>query len=645
MTRMARGALGAALAGVLIAAFAVPGGAAPSTRRAAAKSWLGGPGHRLHRGHHGEVDVNVCSDAVAPGVARCQARARADLFGAGAEPRQPGALVRPGDVAQPDALGNQGAYDPAFLRSAYNAPPAGGLGQTVAIVDAFDAPNLESDLAFYRSFFGLPPCTTANGCFRKIDQNGGTKYPAYNPSWATETTLDAEMVSAICPYCHILVVEASSAFITSLGRAVNTAVAHGANVVSNSYGADEFAGEQQFNSEYDHPGVAIVASSGDTGFGLSYPASAPATVAAGGTTLVQNNGTGTRDATETAWSGAGSGCSAFEAKPAWQHDSGCSSRSVADVAAVADPSTGVWVFSRDDGGWEVFGGTSVAAPIVSAFYALAENPASTADVASYPYTYAGSLNDVTSGSNGTCGSYLCDATAGYDGPTGLGTPNTAAAFSATGTSPPPPSPIDLPPIQNPDFTINAAKLAGPMRPGVIAKSTVTLAPVNGFGGTVELATLVTPHAGLSASIRRAPVAIGTETQTTPLTLHAYSGGTYKVTVFGFQGDVTRKKTITVYVNDFSMRPTPKRATVVRGQTARYTLALKSMGSLRNAITLAAAGRLANRVAFSHNPGPASGTVTVAIPTSTKDAPGLITLRFTGMSGAVKHSVLVTLLVQ
>src|SRR5262249_23942881 len=158
------------------------------------------------------------------------------------------------------------------------------------------------------------------------------------------------------------------------------------------------------------------------------------------------------------------------------------------------------------------------------------------------------LNDVTTGSNGSCGSYLCNAAAGYDGPTGLGTPNTAAAFSATGTPPPPPSPGDLPPTQNPDFTLDAPRLARPMKPGTIAKTTVTLAPVNGFGGTVQLETLVSPHDGLSASVRRTPLAIGTETQTTALTLHAYSGGTYKVTVFGFQGDITRKRTITVFVN-------------------------------------------------------------------------------------------------
>jgi len=147
-----------------------------------------------------------------------------------------------------------------------------------------------------------------------------------------------------------------------------------------------------------------------------------------------------------------------------------------------------------------------------------------------------------------------------------------------------------------------------MRPGTIAKTTVTVAPVNGFGRTVGLETLVSPHDGLSASIRHTPLAIGSETQTTAITLHAYSGGTYKVTVFGFQGDLTGKKTITVYVNDFSMRTTAKRAAVNRGQSARYTLRFKAIGTLTRAIKATAEGRLANRVTFSGNPAPASGIV-------------------------------------
>ena len=272
------------------------------------------------------------------------------------------------------------------------------------------------------------------------------------------------MVSAICPYCHILVVEASSAFSHEPRPSRSTPRSRTApNVVSNSYGADEFAGETAVQlAYYDHPGVAVVASSGDVGFGVSYPASAPHVVAVGGTTLWSRTTTPARATPpKRRGRGAGSGCSTYEAKPAWQHDSGCANRSVADVAAVADPSTGVWVYSSDDGGWEVFGGTSVAAPIVGAFYALAEDRASSADVASYPYAYAGSLNDVTSGSNGTLRrSYLCDAARATTARPVSARRTPSAAFSATGTPPPPPSPVDLPPVQNPDFTISVGEAAG-----------------------------------------------------------------------------------------------------------------------------------------------------------------------------------------
>jgi hypothetical protein len=640
MTRMARGGVVVALVAVVVA-VASTSGAASTTTRAAAPHFLNGAGHDRHRGAHGEVDAAVCSAVVGPGVARCQARARTDLLGDDVAPNPPGAAASR-DTGRADVLGNQGAYDPAYLRSAYNAPLGGGAGQTVAIVDAFDAPNLESDLATYRSFFGLPSCTTANGCFTKLDQNGGTHYPASDASWETETTLDAQMVSAICPSCRILVVEATNALIANLGRSVATAVAHGADVVSNSYGAGEFDGEDQFRGLYEHPGVAIVAATGDTGFGVEFPASMPTTVAVGGTTLFQSTNTGTRDATETAWQDAGSGCSTYEAKPAWQADTGCAMRSVSDVAAVADPSTGVWVFNQDDGGWEVFGGTSVAAPIIAAFYALASNSPSTDDVVAYPYAHAASLNDVTSGSNGNCGTYLCDATTGYDGPTGLGTPNTAAAFTASGVVPPP---VDVPPPTPPDFTVNATNLSAPMRPGTTAKSTVTIAPVAGINGPISLETSVSPHDGLSASIRRDPVSVGSTPVTTPLTLRAYSGGTYRVTVFGFEGDLSHQRTITVYVNDFSMRSTPKRVTVTRGQRARFAIVFKAMGSLTGPIKLAAAGRLAKSVAYSRVPAPASGSVTVTVGTAKQDAPGLVTLRFTAVRGALKHSVVVTLLLR
>jgi subtilase family serine protease len=322
-------------------------------------------------------------------------------------------------------------YGPADLQSAYALPSASaGSGQTVAIVDAFDDPNAEADLAIYRSQFGLSPCTTANGCFSKVDQNGGTNYPAPDAGWAEEISLDLDMVSAICPNCNILLVEASSNSISDLGTAVNEAVALGAGFVSNSYGGSEYSGETSDESAfYNHPGVAVTASSGDSGFGVEFPAASQFVTAVGGTSLTPDSSA--RGWSETAWSGAGAGCSAFEPKPSWQADSGCANRTVADVSAVADPNTGVAVFDDfgGDPGWEVFGGTSVASPIIASVFALAGTPAPGTYPSSDPYANPGALNDVTSGSDGSCSpSYLCTAGPGYDGPTGLGTPNGATAF-------------------------------------------------------------------------------------------------------------------------------------------------------------------------------------------------------------------------
>ncbi|ALO98729.1 galactose oxidase [Streptomyces hygroscopicus subsp. limoneus] len=316
-------------------------------------------------------------------------------------------------------------FGPTDLLSAYNLP-SGGAGQTVAIVDAFDNPNAESDLAVYRQQYGLPPCTTANGCFTKIDQRGGTNYPPSDANWSGEISLDLDMVSAICPSCKLLLVEADDNYMDNLGTAVNQAVAQGAKYVSNSYGGAEGSDETQNDAAYfDHPGVAVTASTGDDGYGVSYPAASPYVTAVGGTSLVKDTST-SRGWTETAWAGAGSGCSAYEPKPSFQTDPGCPRRANADVSAVADPNTGVAVYN---GGWSVYGGTSTAAPIIAAVYALAGTPVAGSSPNSLPYQNASELNDITSGSNGSCDTaYLCTAGRGYDGPTGIGTPSGVAAF-------------------------------------------------------------------------------------------------------------------------------------------------------------------------------------------------------------------------
>ena len=323
-------------------------------------------------------------------------------------------------------------YYPNDLRSAYNLPStSAGSGQTVAIVDAYNDPNAEADLGVYRSQFGISACTTANGCFKKVNQSGGTKYPTNNGGWAQEISLDLDMVSAICPNCHILLVEASSASLANLGTAVNEAAKLGATEISNSYGGGESSNETSSQAAYyNHPGIVITASAGDSGYGVEFPAASSDVTAVGGTSLSRAGNA--RGWSETVWSGTGSGCSAYISKPSWQTDNKCSHRTVADVSAVADPNTGVAVYDsyayQGYKGWLVFGGTSVASPIIASVYALAGN-AKSVTYGSYPYSHASSLNDVTSGSNGSCGgTYLCTGEVGYDGPTGLGTPNGTGGF-------------------------------------------------------------------------------------------------------------------------------------------------------------------------------------------------------------------------
>jgi hypothetical protein len=333
-------------------------------------------------------------------------------------------------------------YGPGQLRSAYNlaaAAAADGAGQTVALIDAYDYPGAEADLAVYRTQYGLPACTTANGCFTRVNENGAASplprpAPADN-DWTLEEALDMDMVSAICPNCRILLVEASSPSIADLGPAVDAAVAAGAGYVSNSYFGFEDAADPKFNIYYDHPGVVETVASGDDGYWVGYPAASPYVTAVGGTTLVPASNA--RGWSESAWAGAGSGCSNFEQKPTWQGDAGCGNRTVADVAAVADPATGVAIYDsfNNEDGWNVVGGTSVATPLVASVYALAGRPAQGSAPASFPYLPR-DLNDVTTGQTSTaCGTtifptyYLCHAQAGFDGPTGLGTPDGTAGFS------------------------------------------------------------------------------------------------------------------------------------------------------------------------------------------------------------------------
>ena len=289
---------------------------------------------------------------------------------------------------------------PADLQNAYALPAQSG-GGTVAVVDAYDDPFAEADLAVYRTAFGLPPCTSANGCFRKVNQRGASgSYPAANPAWSQEIALDLDMVSAACPRCSIVLVEADSALMDDLGASVDTAAALGARAISNSYYAVEWSHETVEDAHYRHDGVAITASSGDRGY-PSYPAASRYVTAVGGTALNGSGGTWS----ESPWQYTGHGCSRYIAKPAWQAVAPCSrSRSAVDIALVADPQTGVSTFNAQAGGWYVAGGTSVGAPLAAAAYALSGRPASP----SYSYANAAAFRPVGG--------------SGYQSVTGLGSP-------------------------------------------------------------------------------------------------------------------------------------------------------------------------------------------------------------------------------
>ena len=375
---------------------------------------------------HGRSVLHQACGRAAPGAVRCLAQWRS---GAGAGPSA-GPVARAASTTLTAAGAPVDGYGPADIGAAYHLDQTRGAGQTVAIVDAYDNPKVAADLAAYRKAWGLPPCTAATGCFRKVNQRGGTTAPEADPEWGLEIALDVQAVSAACPRCRILLVEADSPDLDDIGAAENRAVAMGAKVVSNSYRAGEFGAMAAIGRKYyTHPGVSVVASSGDEGFtAASFPAVWGNVIAVGGTTLTQRG----TSWSEKAWAGAGSGCSAYVAKPVWQVDTHCRMRTTADVSAVADPNTGLAVYDTYGlgpyNGWVVVGGTSLSTPLISGMIGLAGNGAAVASPR-YLYQHRGGLKDVVGGSNGFCGGdYLCTGKKGYDGPTGLGSPRGISAL-------------------------------------------------------------------------------------------------------------------------------------------------------------------------------------------------------------------------
>ena len=333
--------------------------------------------------------------------------------------------ITPAADPPPTALG------PADIQDAYNLPDS-GAGETVGIVDAFGDSHAEADLAQFRSYYGLPACTVASGCLTIVNQDGdASPLPPDDPGWGLETSLDLDAVSSACPNCKILLVQGTDNSLDNLGIAVDTAVSLGAKFVSNSYGVPgEDPDELGFDHYYDHQGVAVTASTGDAGNVTNWPATNPNVVAVGGTSLTSDSSP--RGWSESAWADGGSGCSPYEPKPDFQQGlaTNCDNRAIADISADADPNTGLAVFDTlGEGGWLQVGGTSLSSPLVAAMYALAGDPVSGTYPNSYPYADSGDLYDVTTGSDGGCGNVLCNAGPGWDGPTGLGTPNGVSALT------------------------------------------------------------------------------------------------------------------------------------------------------------------------------------------------------------------------
>ncbi|HEX3758399.1 MAG TPA: Ig-like domain-containing protein [Kofleriaceae bacterium] len=333
-------------------------------------------------------------------------------------------------LAAPPGLG------PAQIQSAYQIDPSQAKPATVAIVDAFGYADLESDLAVYRAQFGLPPCTRASGCLTILNQSGATSpLPPESPpddDWPEETALDVDAISAACPSCKIIVVQANDTTPINMFTGNNTAAGLHPTVISDSWGVPTAMGVDVSPGEpfFDHPGIAQFVASGDKGYdeggmGPTYPSTSAHTISVGGTSLVQ--AANARGWSETAWAKGGSSCSYTIPRPAYQTSTECQFRAASDIAAVGDPATGLAVYNARAGGWVVVGGTSAASPLVAALFAsIGRGDITAAQIAQSTRA----LFDVTSGSNGTCGTLLCNATTGWDGPTGFGTPSAALLSGA-----------------------------------------------------------------------------------------------------------------------------------------------------------------------------------------------------------------------
>jgi len=479
----------------------------------------------------------------------------------------------------PSVVSLSGGYAPQTIWTAYGFgslscthtttidwtdPSLCGHGQTIAIVDAYDDPNIASDLQTFDTQFGLPSCTVTNGCFVKSAPSGIKA----NSGWALEISLDVQWAHSIAPGAKIVLVESSDNSLGNLLGGESTAVKTGAQQVSNSWGGSEFSGESSYDYYFNSPTTSFFVASGDGGHGVEWPAASPYVIAVGGT-MLNVDGSGNYLG-ETAWSDSGGGLSAYEPKPSYQNSflSG-TQRGIPDVAYDGNPNTGVYVYDsvpiNGQAGWWVVGGTSAGAPQWTGISAIANSQnaklasasfgtsnalygaASGAESSPQTNPYLTNYHDITSGSNGNCGS-VCNTGPGYDEVTGLGSPQANNLIHY------------LTPTPIPDFTVSASPSSLTATSGSSNSSTITITSVNGFSGTVSLSSSPSSSSTLSPSSVNVP-ASGSATST--LTLTPTASTTYTIT--GTNGSLTHSTTVTVTVPTVPSAPQSLVATAGNAQ--------------------------------------------------------------------------------
>jgi subtilase family serine protease len=486
-----------------------------------------------------QADAPVCSG----GLLSCESRIRIDRITRRAKP-----------FATPSGFG------PADLASAYKLDTSRNPGATIAIVDAFGYPNAESDLASYRSQFGLPPCTIASGCLTIVNQNGQSSplpgTPPPGDDWTVETALDLDMASSACPHCKLLLVQADDDQGNGLFVAQAAAANLGATVISNSWGGpfdgNTSTDEAFFSGPSQTAGIFVSSGdSGNTGATPDYPSTSAFVTAVGGTSLSKSSTT--RGWSEAAWSGAGSSCNPSIAKPSFQSSisTGCSGRAAADVSAVADPNTGVAVFNAGSGGWIAVGGTSASSPFVAGVMALTGHGH---DGPGFAYGHTGDFFDVTTGSNGSCGAPLCTAGPGWDGPTGIGTPNGALLAGGTTSN---------------DFSISATPASQTVAAGSSTTFNIATAITSGRAQSVSLSVSGLPT-GATGSFSPASVTAGGSSTLTVSTTSSATAGTFTVTITGTGSAATHTTTVSLTVTGGTGGGGPTIASVTLARTTPPT---------------------------------------------------------------------------